>query len=156
MPTKAEIKAAKTNTKCKIRSGDKVMIVAGKDKGEVGIVLKVAPKEGKALIAKENPENPEQPLPLNAVIKHKKARYQGERSARIKLPAPIAISNLMLIDPATNEPTRVGRKVVDGKIVRYAKKSGTVIGGPSSEAAPEPKPKKKAAPKPKAKKEDTE
>ncbi|MEZ5162512.1 MAG: hypothetical protein R2688_01935 [Fimbriimonadaceae bacterium] len=66
-------------------------------------------------------------MPLNAVIKHRKAKYQGERSARIKLPAPIHISNLMVIDPDKDVPTRIGRRKEDGKIVRYAKKSGKTL-----------------------------
>ena len=127
MPTKAELKLAGKKIKCKLRTGDKVMIVAGKDKGEIGVILKVSPKENKALVIKENPENPDQPLPLNAVVKHRKARYQGQKSERVLLPAPINLSNLMLIDPTTNAPTRVGRRVEDGKIVRYAKKSNTTL-----------------------------
>ena len=132
--TKAEIKRRAAHIKQKLRTGDKVMIMAGKDKGQLGFIAAVDPKEGRAIVLKENEENPEQPLPLNAVIKHRKARFQGEKSARIKLPAPIDMSNLMLIDPKTNTPTRVGRKVEGGKIVRYAKKSGTVLpDGPTGE-----------------------
>lgn len=125
--TKQELKRRANPVKPKLRTGDKVMVMAGKDKGQVGFVAALDPEKGKAIILKENDENPEQPLPLNAVIKHKKARYQGEKSARLRLPAPIDLSNLMLLDPKTNEPTRVGRKTVDGKLVRYAKRSGTVL-----------------------------
>jgi large subunit ribosomal protein L24 len=127
MPTKAELKQQALHIKTKIRKGDRVMIIAGKDKGEMGYVAAVAPKEGKAIVLKENEENPDMPIPLNAVIKHKKARMQGERSARFQLPAPIHMSNLMVLDPKTGQPTRVGRRKDDGKIVRYAKKSGEVI-----------------------------
>ncbi len=125
--TKAEIKAKKNQPKLKLRTGDKVIIIAGKDKGQIGVIQAVDPEKQKALVAADNPENPDQMIPLNAVIKHKKARFQGERSARLKLPAPIHLSNLMLIDPNTNEPTRVGRKKEDGKIVRYGKKGGKTI-----------------------------
>jgi large subunit ribosomal protein L24 len=103
------------------------MIISGKDKGEVGIVLQVAPKEEKLILVKENPENPEQPIPLNRVIKHRKAKTQNERSSRVMLPAPIHISNVMVLDPNTNEPTRVGRRLEEGKLIRYAKKSGTKL-----------------------------
>jgi len=127
MPTKADLKRLATHTKVKIRKGDKVMIIAGKDKGEIGFVAAVSPKEQKVIVLKENDENPDQPLPLNAVIKHRKARSQGEKSARIQLPAPLHISNVMVLDPKTNEPTRVGRKLEDGKLVRYAKKSGQAL-----------------------------
>ena len=127
MPTKAELKALATHIKVKIRKGDKVMIIAGKDKGEIGYVAAVAPKEQKAIILKENDENPDMPIPLNAVIKHRKARMQNEQSARFRLPAPIHLSNLMIIDPETQQPTRVGRRKEDGKVVRFAKKSGKTL-----------------------------
>ena len=127
MPTKAEIKRLSKPIKCKIRTGDKVMIIAGKDKGEIGFVFKVAPKESKVLLVKENPENPEQPIPLNAAIKHRKAKQQNERSAKVRIPVPIHISNVMILDPETNAPTRVGKRLEDGKSVRYAKKSGKTI-----------------------------
>lgn len=127
MPTKAELKKLEKPIKLKIRRGDKVMIIAGKDKGQIGFVAAVSPKEGKVIVLKDNPENPEQPLPLNQVIKHRKAKSQGERSARIALPAPLAISNVMLLDPKTGQPTRVGKKKEGDNLVRYAKKSGTVI-----------------------------
>jgi large subunit ribosomal protein L24 len=124
MPTKAELKQQKQHIKLKVRKGDKVMIIAGKDKGQVGVVAVVAPKEQKVLVLQENPENPEEFLPLNAAIKHRKARYQGERSARVRIPVPIHVSNVMVLDPKTGAPSRVGRRKEDGKIVRYAKKSG--------------------------------
>lgn len=130
MPTKAELKQLAKHVKLKIRKGDKVQIISGKDKGEIGIVYAVSPKEQKVIVLKENSENPEQPLPLNAAIKHRKARMQGERSARIQIPVPIHVSNVKLIDPATNEATRVGRRVEDGKLVRYGKKSGKTIPEP--------------------------
>lgn len=127
MPTKAELKAKKQHIKLKIRTGDKVLIISGKDKGQIGFVQAVDPESHKALVAAENPENPEQMIPLNAIIKHRKAKFQGERSARLRLPSPIHVSNLMLIDPTSNEPTRVGRRKEDGKIVRYSKKGGKTI-----------------------------
>jgi large subunit ribosomal protein L24 len=127
MPTKADLKRLANPIKLKVRRGDKVMIVAGKDKGQTGFIAAVSPKENKVIVLKENPENPERPLPLNRVIKHRKAKMQGERSARIELPAPINISNVMVLDPKTGKPTRVGRRVEGDKIVRYAKKSGEVI-----------------------------
>ena len=127
MPTKADIKRLAKTIKLKIRKGDKVMIIAGKDKGQVGFVAAVSPKENKIIVLKENPENAEQPLPLNQVIKHRKAKSQGERSARIALPAPLDISNVKVLDPKTGEPTRIGRRKEGDKIVRYAKKSGETI-----------------------------
>jgi len=134
MPTKAELKKLKSKVKLKMRTGDKVVIIAGKDKGQIGFVAAIAPRENKAIVLQDNPENPEQPLPLNAMIKHRKAKFQGEKSARIKMPAPIDVSNLMLIDPANDKPTRVGRRKEDGKIVRYGKSSGkTIVDTPNIE-----------------------
>ncbi|MGH2638862.1 MAG: hypothetical protein ACRDF4_06225, partial [Rhabdochlamydiaceae bacterium] len=83
MPTKAEIKKLTKPIKLKVRKGDRVMIISGKDRGQIGFIAAVAPKEGKVIVLKDNPDNPEQPIPLNAVIKHRKARFQNERSARI-------------------------------------------------------------------------
>jgi large subunit ribosomal protein L24 len=127
MPTKAELKRLAHQPKCKLRTGDKIIVIAGKDKGQIGFIATLDPKKQKALIIQDNPENPDQPLPLNAVVKHKKAKYQGEKSSKFKMPAPIQLSNLMALDPEDNEPTRIGRRLEDGKIVRYAKKSGKTI-----------------------------
>jgi len=135
VPTKEEVKRLSKPIKLKVRQGDKVMIISGKDKGEVGFVAAVSPKESKVLVLKENIENPEQPLPLNAVIKHRKAKQQGERSARVRIPAPIHVSNVMVLDPDTNQPTRVGRRVEDGRLVRYAKASGKVLPRPIPDKA---------------------
>ena len=127
MPTKADIMRLAQHVKVKVRQGDRVMIISGKDKGQRGFIAAVAPKEQKVIVLQDNPENPDQPVPLNAAIKHRKAKVQGERSARIKIPVPLHISNVMVIDPKTDEPTRIGRKKEGDKIVRYAKKSGETI-----------------------------
>lgn len=113
--------------KMKVRKGDTVKIIAGKDRGQIGIVAAVDPTENKVLVVQQDTDNPDNYMPLNAVTKHKKARFQGQKSARFKMPAPLHASNVMVIDPTTNEPTRVGRKVEGDKIVRYAKKSGVVF-----------------------------
>ena len=84
MPTKAELKMLADAPKLKIRKGDRVVIIAGKDKGQEGFVSKVSPKDQKVIVLQDNAENPDQPLPLNAAIKHRKRRTEGERSARIK------------------------------------------------------------------------
>ena len=127
MPTKSELKQAAKTVKLKVRKGDTVMIIAGKDKGQIGTVAAVSPKEMKVMVVKDDPENPDQKIPLNAVTKHYKAKRQGERSARFKIPAPIHISNVMVIDPETGKPTRVGRRKEGDEIVRYAKKSGKTL-----------------------------
>ena len=127
MPTKAELKQNAQHMKLKIRKGDTVMIISGKDKGQVGTVALISPKESRAIIVQDNPDNPGQPIALNAMIKHYKAKRQGEKSSRIKLPAPIHVSNLMAIDPETKKPTRIGRRKEGAKVVRFAKKSGKVL-----------------------------
>ncbi|MCC7231281.1 MAG: 50S ribosomal protein L24, partial [Fimbriimonadaceae bacterium] len=99
MPTKAELKQLAKHIKLKVRRGDTVMIISGKDKGEVGFVAAVSPKEQKVIVLKVNEDNPDQPLPLNAAIKHRKAKTQGEKSARIKIPVPLHVSNVMVVDP---------------------------------------------------------
>jgi len=124
MPTKAELKLQAQHIKVKVRKGDRVMIISGKDKGEMGFVAAVSPKEQKVIVLKENEENPDMPIPLNAVVKHKKARMEGQKSMRFRMPAPIHVSNVMVLDPKTGAPSRIGRKKEDGTIVRYAKKSG--------------------------------
>ena len=125
MATKAELKQIKNPPKLKVRKGDLVMIIAGKDKGEIGRIYAVSPREQKVIVLKENEENPDQPTPLNAVIKNRKARMQGEKSTRLRIPSPLHVSKVMVIDPETQQPSRVGRRKNDnGKMVRYAKKSG--------------------------------
>ena len=126
MPTKADLKHIANLPKIKLRKGDKVVIIAGKDKGEEGFIAAVSPKEQKVIVLRENTENPDQPIALNAVVKHRKARTQAEKSARIQLPAPLHISNVMLLD-SKGKATRVGRRKEDGKLVRYAKKSNETI-----------------------------
>jgi large subunit ribosomal protein L24 len=125
--TKAEIKARAEAPKLKVRKGDRVMIIAGKDKGQVGFIDKVFPRRQRVVILQENPENPDSHLPLNAAIKHRKARMQGEKSARLKIAVPIHVSNVMVLDPKTDAPSRIGRRKEGDKIVRYAKKSGQVL-----------------------------
>jgi large subunit ribosomal protein L24 len=131
MPTKAEIKESAKKKKLKIRRGDQVVIISGKDRGQMGVVAAVDPKTMRAIVFQPNPDNEEQPIPLNVAVKHRKARFQGERSGRFRMAAPIHLSNLMVVDPETLEAGRIGRRreEVEGrsKIVRYFKKSGRTI-----------------------------
>ncbi len=125
--TKKEIKQREAGVKLKVRKGDSVRIISGKDKGQQGFIAMVLPRKQSVIVLQANEENPDQPLPLNAAVKHKKAKFQGEKSARIRIPVPIHVSNVMVIDPKTGEPTRVGRRKEGDKVVRYAKKSGELI-----------------------------
>lgn len=102
----------------KIRKGDRVVVLAGKDKGRNGEVIRVMPKEGRALVRG-----------INQVKKHQRQTAQTEGGI-ITMEAPIQLSNLALEDPKDGKPTRVGFKIQDdGTKVRYAKRSGEVING---------------------------
>lgn len=102
----------------KIKKGDRVVVLAGKDKGRNGEVIRVMPKEGRALVRG-----------INQVKKHQRQTAQTEGGI-ITMEAPIQLSNLALEDPKDGKPTRVGFKTQeDGTKVRYAKRSGEVING---------------------------
>ena len=100
----------------KIRKGDKVVVLAGKDKGKTGSVLQVFPTETRATVQG-----------LNLVRRHTKQTASNDAGIFTK-EAPIHLSNLALAD-AKGKPTRVGFKVEDGKKVRVAKTTGEVIHG---------------------------
>jgi len=85
-----------------IKKGDKVKILAGKDKGKTGKVLQIFPVEKKASVEG-----------LNILVKHMRPRRDGEKGQRIEFPAPINISNIMLVCPICDKPTRVGHKIVE-------------------------------------------
>ena len=93
-----------------------VTVIAGEDKGQSGKVLKVLVSENRAVVEG-----------LNMVSKATKPNAKNTQGGIVKQEAPIHISNLQLVDPKSGKATKVGRKVVDGKIVRYAKKSGEEI-----------------------------
>ena len=101
--------------KLHIKKGDRVVVVAGADKGKQGEVLEVFPAKNRAIVED-----------VNIVKKHQKPTQDNPGGIN-EMPAPLHLSNLMLVDPKTGEATRVGRKVVDGKLVRYSKKSGEII-----------------------------
>lgn len=103
--------------KLKIKKGDKVLVAAGDDKGKQGKVLEVLVAENRAIVEG-----------ANMVSKHTKPNAKSPQGGILKQEAPINISNLELIDPASGKPTRVGRKLNEqGKLVRFAKKSGEEI-----------------------------
>ena len=103
----------------RIRKGDKVVVITGADKGKRGEVLVVRPKDDRAIVQG-----------VNIAKKHTKAEGVGKPGGIIEKEATIHLSNLMLIDPKTDKPTRVGfRKLDDGRKVRVARASGDVIEG---------------------------
>ena len=99
----------------RIKKGDTVVVMAGKDKGKQGTVLKAMPKEDKVIVEG-----------VNIQTKHQK-QTQKEAAEIKHQEGPIHVSNVMLVDSKTKAPTRVGYKMEGGKKVRVAKKSGNVI-----------------------------
>jgi len=102
-------------TKMHVKKGDKVIVISGANKGATGNVMEVIPSKYRAVVEG-----------VNMVKKHTKPTNDNPGGIN-EVEAPIHISNLLLVDPKSGEATRVGRKIVDGKSVRYAKKSGEII-----------------------------
>ena len=96
--------------------GDKVIVIAGRDKDKTGVIQKVIPESNRVVV-----EN------VNVRKKHKKPTQANPEGSIVEVYAPIHASNVMLEDPKTKKPTRVGHKEVKGKKVRFAKKSGQVL-----------------------------
>jgi large subunit ribosomal protein L24 len=103
--------------KLHIKKGDSVTIIAGEAKGQKGRVLEVDREKSRALVEG-----------VNMVSKHTKPNSKAPQGGILKKEAPVHLSNLMAVDPASGKPTRVGRRLNDkNKLVRYAKKSGEEI-----------------------------
>ena len=102
----------------KIKKGDRVVVLAGRDKGRSGEVVRVQPNEARAIVRG-----------VNTVKRHQKQSAKQEAGIITK-EAPIHLSNLAIADPKNNKPTRVGFKILpDGRKVRFAKRSGELIDG---------------------------
>ncbi|MGE0269040.1 MAG: 50S ribosomal protein L24 [Candidatus Omnitrophota bacterium] len=100
-----------------IKKNDQVKIIAGKDKGKTGKVLKVFPQDSRAIVEH-----------INLMKKAQRRTNENQKGGFIEIEMPIHLSNIMLIDKKTNEPTRFGAKISkDGKKLRVSKKSGEVI-----------------------------
>ena len=102
--------------KLRIKKGDTVYVNAGNDKGKTGKVLAVDPQKDRVIVEG-----------VNLVSKHTKPNSKQPQGGILKQEAGVHISNLQLLDPQTNKPTRVGYKFEDGKKIRYSKKSGEEI-----------------------------
>ncbi len=106
--------------KLHVKKGDDVKVIAGNDKGKEGRVLAVFPKKDRVLVEG-----------INMRVHHDKPSQQNPQGGRIEREAPIHVSNVMVIDPNSGEPTRIGRKRIEedggGRWVRYAKTSGEII-----------------------------
>lgn len=103
--------------KLHIKKGDTVSVISGESKGQKGKVLEVFAEKQRAIVEG-----------VNMVSKHTKPNADNPQGGIIKQEAPIHISNLMVVDPSSGKPTRIGRKENDkGKLIRYSKKSGEEI-----------------------------
>ena len=101
----------------RIRRGDRVVVISGRNRGARGVVRQVDRKKQRVIIEG-----------VNMIKRHQRARSVQQQSAIIEREGPIHVSNVMLLDPATDEPTRVGfRRREDGALVRVARRSGEAI-----------------------------
>ena len=103
--------------KFKVKKGDKVVVLTGKDKGRTGEVVRVMPKDDKAVVRGVN------------IVRRHQRQTQSQEGGIISKEAPIHISNIAIADPKDGKPTRVGFRVDGDKKVRIAKRSGEVING---------------------------
>ncbi|HAG53481.1 MAG TPA: 50S ribosomal protein L24 [Alphaproteobacteria bacterium] len=101
--------------KTNIKTGDNVVVIAGKDKGKTGVIKSVDTKNERVIVEG-----------VNMVKKHQKATPLAE-AAMVEKEASLHASNVMIADPETGKPTKVGTKVEDGKKVRFAKASGKAL-----------------------------
>jgi large subunit ribosomal protein L24 len=100
--------------KLHVKKGDTVKVLSGDDKGKTGRVIEVVPGDRKAFVDG-----------VNIMTKHSKPTAKNPDGGRVKTPAAVHVSKLMVVDPKSGEPTRIGRKENNkGQLVRYAKKSG--------------------------------
>jgi large subunit ribosomal protein L24 len=103
--------------KLHIKKGDTVIVITGESKGQKGRVLEVNREKSRALVEG-----------VNMVSKHTKPNAKAPQGGIVKKEAPVHISNLMLVDPASGKPTRIGRRLNENnKLVRFSKKSGEEI-----------------------------
>ena len=114
--------ASKKKNKLHVKKDDQVRVIAGNEKGREGRVMAVYPSEERVLVEG-----------INMRVHHDKPTRENPKGGRIEREGPIHISNVMVLDPETGEPTRVGRMRLEGdgdskgRWVRYAKKSGEII-----------------------------
>jgi large subunit ribosomal protein L24 len=102
--------------KLKLKKGDKVVVISGEHKGKQGVILSVDREKMRAIVEG-----------VNMISRHTKPSAQFPDGGIIKKEAPLHISNLMLLTPKNGTASRVGRKLEEGKLVRYAKKTGEIL-----------------------------
>jgi large subunit ribosomal protein L24 len=114
--------AAAQNTaarsKMRVKKGDKVVVLSGKDKGKTGEVVQSLPKEQKVIVSG-----------VNVAVRHRKASQENPQGGLERKEAPLHVSKVAIADPKTGGPTRVRFEERDGKKVRVAVKSGELING---------------------------
>lgn len=110
--------------KLHIKKGDEVKVISGRERGKTGRVLRIVYKKDRLTGVVESRAVVEG---VNMVTKHKKPDQQNPQGSKIEVEAAIHVSNIMLIDPKTKTPTRIGRKKVENGWVRVSKKSGEII-----------------------------
>ena len=101
----------------KLKKGDQVIVIAGKDRGARGVINSVDPNMGKAVVEG-----------INLSITHRK-QTQNQEGGKIPKFMPIDLSNLAIVDPSDDKPTRVGFRMEDDKKVRFSKRTGVLING---------------------------
>ncbi len=102
----------------KIKKGDRVVVLSGKDKGKTGDVVRAMPKDGKVVVSG-----------VNVMVRHRKASQANPQGGVERVEAPLHASKVAIADPKTGKPTRVRFETKDGKKVRVAVKSGETING---------------------------
>jgi len=100
----------------KLKKGDNIIAIAGKDKGKKGKIVRVIPKENKVVVEG-----------INILKKHQRPRKTGEKGQVIKIAMPIHVSNVMVIDPKTEKGSRIGKKKLGDKMIRVTRKSNQEI-----------------------------
>ena len=100
----------------KIKKGDNVIVISGKDKGKTGKVVRAFPREDRVIVGG-----------VNIKKKHQRPTKSNQKGQIIDKTLPVHVSNVQLLDPETKKPTRIGKKLVNGVYVRIAKKSGAEL-----------------------------
>jgi large subunit ribosomal protein L24 len=100
----------------KLKKGDNVIVITGKDKGKKGKIVTVLVKQNRIIVEG-----------INMMKKHQRPRKSGEKGVKLDIAMPMSASNVQIVDPKTNLRTRVGKKKVGEKMIRITKKSGQEI-----------------------------
>ncbi|MBI4121118.1 MAG: 50S ribosomal protein L24 [Parcubacteria group bacterium] len=100
----------------RIKKGDNIIVISGKDKGKTGKITHAFPSDDRVIVEG-----------VNMRKKHRRSTQSRQKGQIVEFASPIHASNVMLVDPKTGKPTRIGMKMEGGKKVRVAKKSNTVL-----------------------------